>query len=72
MFPAVKKPLPGDTDTTPRFRYIQAHPRKRVLVLDTSGSMTVGCRGGGGGGGETIGGNNARGKGERMVYQTVE
>lgn len=36
-----KKPLPPNTNTRPRFRYVQAHPRKRVLVLDTSGSMTV-------------------------------
>ncbi|GFO43573.1 calcium-activated chloride channel regulator 4, 30 kda form [Plakobranchus ocellatus] len=39
-FAKIKKPLPEDTDTRPKFRYVQAHPRKRVLVLDTSGSMT--------------------------------
>ncbi|CAL1532070.1 unnamed protein product [Lymnaea stagnalis] len=39
-FAKPKKRLPDGTDTRPRFRYVQAHPRKRVLVLDTSGSMT--------------------------------
>ncbi|KAL8587151.1 hypothetical protein ACOMHN_026119 [Nucella lapillus] len=32
--------LTDQTDTTPRFRIIQIKPKKRVLVLDTSGSMT--------------------------------
>ncbi|XP_076448467.1 calcium-activated chloride channel regulator 4-like [Babylonia areolata] len=34
------KPLSDDTDTTPVFRIVQIKPKKRVLVLDTSGSMT--------------------------------
>ena len=38
---AVKRILPDDTDTTPVFRYVLVQPRKRALVLDTSGSMTV-------------------------------
>ncbi|XP_059152208.1 calcium-activated chloride channel regulator 3A-1-like [Physella acuta] len=39
-FVKTKKPLPSTSKTRPKFRYVQAHPRKRVLVLDTSGSMT--------------------------------
>ncbi|KAH9508193.1 Calcium-activated chloride channel regulator 4 [Bulinus truncatus] len=39
-FSKATKALPDYTDTRPRFRYVQGHPRKRVLVLDTSGSMT--------------------------------
>ncbi|KAL8565740.1 hypothetical protein ACOMHN_018657 [Nucella lapillus] len=35
-----RTPLPKNTDTTPVFRYVQVRPRKRALVLDTSGSMT--------------------------------
>ncbi|KAK6176714.1 hypothetical protein SNE40_014959 [Patella caerulea] len=34
------KQLPEGYDTQPYFRYVQVRPRRRVLVLDTSGSMT--------------------------------
>ncbi|XP_041350383.1 calcium-activated chloride channel regulator 4-like [Gigantopelta aegis] len=33
-------PLPPGTDTTPVFRFVQEQSRRRVLVLDNSGSMT--------------------------------
>ncbi|KAK7465057.1 hypothetical protein BaRGS_00037796 [Batillaria attramentaria] len=39
-FRKARLPLPDSTDTTPVFRYVQVQPRKRALVLDTSGSMT--------------------------------
>ena len=38
---SARSPLPNTWDTRPTFRYVQVQPRKRALVLDTSGSMTV-------------------------------
>ncbi|ESO99114.1 hypothetical protein LOTGIDRAFT_238844 [Lottia gigantea] len=39
-FRSTHKSLPRGFDTTPTFRYVQVRPRRRVLVLDTSGSMS--------------------------------
>lgn len=39
-FRKARRPLNDDANTKPTFRYVQVQPRKRALVLDTSGSMT--------------------------------